>query len=590
MNPLLTFIENQLKLGVTRDVITNQLIGQGWKRFDIDQAFISLEVPPAQASTSPIPTPSMTSVPISTASPIPQTQPVYNAIPQNQPQPKKSKLLLTLVIFVVALCVVGGGAFAYYKFFMPGLSPTDILKKSFDATLNVRSFSFTATSTGQVEDQLGNGIPSSSDFTFNSSGSIDFHVPSAPLFAIDLGINANSNTTSYTGSLSSDIGTIFINKSVYLDLKNFKVSYTSSDPKAAQAQSFVSLANIVAALFENKWIQFDESGAISAGTQNPQSLSTEDVTAVKNYVSGMSYIKAISNAGDENINDISTYHLKMTVQGNQALVDLIQKIATDQGKTMTPDQVQNLSQTLTTQKIDIDIWIGKADFLVYKIVTLPVSISSPVTVGNSQSSVKMTMSQEISFSDYNQPVSVTAPQGAIPMQQVLQGLMGGLNSGATTKSAVIPAKAVNPVTTTVKPAVQHIPVLTWQSSPYSNRLCFTSNVSSCLGTVGKGLIDLHGDGSIMLGATEYCQYLDANGSTLDKTPQNIWRLPTYNEWKSIGQGTASTLIKYTSDQGLYWSSTISSNRPDYYDDIVPGSFSSYDGPSTPQYTLCVRYL
>ena len=126
MNPLLTFIENQSKLGATRDVITNQLLGQGWKRLDIDQAFISLEVPatpvisatPITASsappafTPPIAPSSQPSQPMSIFTPPIQSNTMPN---QNMPVQKKSHTGLIIAIIIILL-LIGGGIYAYQAF------------------------------------------------------------------------------------------------------------------------------------------------------------------------------------------------------------------------------------------------------------------------------------------------------------------------------------------------------------------------------------------------------------------------------------------------------------------------------------------
>ncbi len=115
MNPLYTYIESQLKLGTTREVITSQLLGQGWNRGDIDRAFISLEVPltPATPASPATATPSAV-----------QTTPVQPQTIQQQPaqqnaQPKKSSSssVTMIVILIIVLILIGAGAYLYLTFF-----------------------------------------------------------------------------------------------------------------------------------------------------------------------------------------------------------------------------------------------------------------------------------------------------------------------------------------------------------------------------------------------------------------------------------------------------------------------------------------
>ena len=72
-----------------------------------------------------------------------------------------------------------------------------------------------------------------------------------------------------------------------------------------------------------------------------------------------------------------------------------------------------------------------------------------------------------------------------------------------------------------------------------------------------GCMDPTGHQTLLLGATEYCAYLEADGSTIDLTPQNYWRLPTEGELlKALSKG----FIENSDGGGFqvnysYWSST-----------------------------------
>ncbi|MEI8233322.1 MAG: DUF1566 domain-containing protein [Verrucomicrobiota bacterium] len=82
--------------------------------------------------------------------------------------------------------------------------------------------------------------------------------------------------------------------------------------------------------------------------------------------------------------------------------------------------------------------------------------------------------------------------------------------------------------------------LIWQNADAGQYLCWDEN-----------------QGCGPMQAKEYCQYLDADGVTVDADPQNIWRLPTVKEWSSVldysMQYPATALPNTQSD--YYWSST-----------------------------------
>lgn len=122
------------------------------------------------------------------------------------------------------------------------------------------------------------------------------------------------------------------------------------------------------------------------------------------------------------------------------------------------------------------------------------------------------------------------------------------------------------------------PTLVWQTDPALN-LCYSHGqyeIDSGNCSIGSGWIDasIAQDGSLPLGAVEYCQHLNTDGTTLAETPQNIWHLPTIKEYQSITDFTkynsATNVTGFAEDTG-YWSSTEGAEYPD----IAWGWYSWY---------------
>ena len=92
-------------------------------------------------------------------------------------------------------------------------------------------------------------------------------------------------------------------------------------------------------------------------------------------------------------------------------------------------------------------------------------------------------------------------------------------------------------------------------------------------------------------AQAYCQYLDADGMTVDADPQNIWRLPTVKEWQSVldySMQYPATALPNT-QSGIYWSST--EYAPYTYDAwfVYAGGGFVLDGYKSNGYLVrCVR--
>lgn len=342
---------------------------------------------------------------------------------QNQPQ-TKSKKTFVIVMSIVAVCLIGGGALAYQKFISPTVSPANILKKSLQASLNTKTVSFTATSTGQIENQLDNGLPASANFSITSNGSIDVHSLDNLLLSVNLKTNALANSPTTTGSLLLDLKTIYANKNFYLNLNKFDISYSSPDPKTIGTQMFVGMAKGIVSSLENKWLQIDISKTLGSSSTDSY-FTKEDAATFENYKVGMSYITTISNVGKETTSNIPTYHLKLTIKNGKELNDLIRKFALEKQPVAPKDmakfdkEMDDLAKIID-QKIDLDVWVGRNDSLIYKIIT------SPIIISDEKSGTKSTVAEEITFSDHNQPVSITAPADAVSLQEMMQNLLGGM--------------------------------------------------------------------------------------------------------------------------------------------------------------------
>lgn len=104
------------------------------------------------------------------------------------------------------------------------------------------------------------------------------------------------------------------------------------------------------------------------------------------------------------------------------------------------------------------------------------------------------------------------------------------------------------------------PTITWQTDP-NLILCWSHNQleidNGCVVGSSGGFVQTP-DTLNTLGAVEYCKYLNEDGVTLANTEQNIWHLPTIQEFNSITDYTKygnATSVPGFVDNPDYWSST-----------------------------------
>jgi hypothetical protein len=397
---LLEYVRQQLGSGVSVDEIKKSLaITGGWNAQDITEAFAVSATPMSGPTTMPPAMATNTSVRLSTAK------------------------WLVVCASMATLFVFAASAAAYYIFFVTPSSPASILEKAFETSVSPSSFSFAATSTGELATTPKGDQTLAANFTFTMQGSLDRQVVDNPAFDATFGGNLSTNTATDTGAANFLLHSIYANKKIYLNLNNFSVSYKSTDPKEAAAQFVVAIANGLAASLENKWIEIDATNT-PLTTSSP--ALTADWASFAAYARGTSYLVSVQNAGMETINNTPTYHLVLVLRFEQQLADILLNISADQNATKADaPNYANMKALLASQvgkEAHIDLWVGKDDHRVYQ-----VSIA-PITIDDQASDSNVTISFVATYGDYGKTMSIVAPAGAEPLQQITQGLFGGLVS------------------------------------------------------------------------------------------------------------------------------------------------------------------
>jgi hypothetical protein len=133
--------------------------------------------------------------------------------------------------------------------------------------------------------------------------------------------------------------------------------------------------------------------------------------------------------------------------------------------------------------------------------------------------------------------------------------------------------------------------LIWQIDP-NLQICYNGSpqnnpaYSMCLPS--GGYLDPTGNGTPLLGALQYCQYLEADGQTIAETPQNIWHLPNIDElMEGITQGFFVNSDRNGFQNGIYWSSTPVVNNTGY-SWYVTTAGATGTGEDSPISVRCVR--
>jgi hypothetical protein len=403
---LLDYIKQQLQQGVSREIITNNLISQGWQQSDVNEGFSSIDS-------------SNTSSQISS----PQS---FSTLPQ-QPERKASKTLLA-IISIIGVLIIGGGAFGYFYYFQE--TPEKVIEKMRTRLTEVKTLEYQGDIKAEITtpDLLGGGsfmqptqqAPSkkASDFSINFNGKSDVNDLNNPKgsFAFNIKTDALKELTQGESTFGLEVRTI--NKVVYVKLNNLP-----------------NLGFFDLSFLSNQWIKIDTEVIKKQfglekfeeqikEAQGQQELNPEQTEKLKQVVAQTKVFKITEKLASEEIEGVNTHHYKFLIDKNE-----LKKLITDisvivENKTLTDKELAEFDKGLeAVESIGGEIWIGKKDYLPYKII---------FTVGIKETAESKTAGQltaTLLFKNYNKPVQIDIPSPVKGIEEILGQLFGGFLGG-----------------------------------------------------------------------------------------------------------------------------------------------------------------
>ena len=396
---LLDYIKQQIQQGADREKINNSLMANGWQTSDIKEAFDSI-----MPSNQPVPLTSQ----------IPQSFSTFS------PQPQNGMRKTVLAVLIIGVLVIGGGAFAYFNYFQ---SPEKIVQKMTAKLTEVKSLEYSGEIKVEADtkDLLGGSgnllqptqpvsNKKTSNFSVNFNGVSDTNDLNNPKGSFSFNINTDAlGQENFT--LGLEIRTI--DKIVYAKLSNL--------PNLG----FFDLTAVA-----NQWIKIDTEAlkkqfvlekleAQIKEAQKKQELSPEQIEKLKTVVQQRKVFKITESLADEKIEGVNTYHYKFTIDKEE-----IKKLFADisqitQDKTLTEKELAEFDEGFKAVELpEGEIWIGKKDFLPYKI-----SLSSLIKeTEKSKTSGKVSFT--LLFKNFNKPVQIEIPAPVKTLEEILGGLSG----------------------------------------------------------------------------------------------------------------------------------------------------------------------
>ena len=405
---LLDYIKQQLQQGVSREIITSNLISQGWQQSDINEAFVSINSPISSTPQENIATQQFSTI-------------------SQQPKRRINKALLA-VISILGILIIGGGVFGYFYYFQE--TPEKVVEKMTTHLTEVKTLEYQGEIKAEVTtpDLLG-GVnfmqptqqkPSkqASDFTINFNGKSDIDDLKNPkgLFAFNIKTDALKELTQGESTFGLEVRTI--DKVVYIRLNNLP-----------------NLGFFDLSVLSNQWIKIDTEaikkqfglekleGQIKE-TQKQQDLTPEQTEKLKQIVAQSKVFKVTEKLASEKIDGVDTHHYKFLIDKAELKKLIIDISGVVQNKTLTNEELAEFDKGLEAiDNLGGEIWIGKKDYLPYKVL---------LTIGIKETAESKTAGQLtaiLSFKNYNKPVQIDIPSPVKSIEEILGQLFGGFLGG-----------------------------------------------------------------------------------------------------------------------------------------------------------------
>jgi flagellar basal body-associated protein FliL len=400
---LLDYVKQQLEQHANRQEIQDILITNGWLSAEIEEAF-NLCSPQNPAIT---PNHAVPEVPVAPA--------VDEAAAQS---PKKgSKILWALLGIILGALVVGAGVLGYFYYFP---EPGTVVQKMFANFSQVKSAQYSGEIKANLIDQSAENKAQNFSITFAGDSEMQNPDTAKGIFSL-----AAAGSDPSIGQISLAIEVRSVDKALYIKLTEVP-----------------DLGLIDLSFLKDQWVKIDLKSLESLGVQQlkevegKQNLSVQQVERLRAVLSQAKILQITQKLAGQKFEGIDTYHYKFTVDKKE-LKNLIIEIngIVNPDKPFDTQQIADLDKQLAQNNLpEGEIWIGKKDFLPYKISS-SFAIEATETLKTSGN-----VDFILQFKNFNQPVSVEAPLPVKTIEEILGAIFGGLGSSMT--SALIPAETV----------------------------------------------------------------------------------------------------------------------------------------------------
>ncbi|MCX6741279.1 MAG: hypothetical protein NTY61_02685 [Candidatus Parcubacteria bacterium] len=412
------------------------LYKNGWTEAEVSEAFATLSSTVAQPQMPLQTQPQVQPKPQPISQPEPEVRPQAQiqtvSQPNAQPQMRvRSHLFSKLLIVFIILVVIGSVGYFFagkylnlpWNLFRP--NPETVISNMMTNMKSIKSNHTVIKAEINIAD---NNQLSQGKFSFNMTGDNDIS-------------DANNQKASFVFNISvasPSIQSTNIQASVIALANAFYFKIGSITPDALPYPG-LDFSKIV-----GNWFKFDQdstkailqASGVQAGDIQVPTNNIELAQKIRDLISAENMLTFNKQLSDEVVSGQDTYHYLLTISKDK-IKDVVGKIISLQAQQLSQTQanqttgnsaalMQTVAQSFVNSfsdamgNVNVEVWIGKKDFLLYqikvdKVVDLS-KISSTVTM---QSEIKLNMTN----SDFNKPVVIQEPQNSQKIEEVILPLI-----------------------------------------------------------------------------------------------------------------------------------------------------------------------
>ncbi|GEM_PF-5162297 len=397
---LVEYISKQRAAGVADEVIRSALENSGWQLADVNAALTSAVAPAAAATTSAVAVVGMTLT---------------------------AKIAIASAAVLGVAAIGGSGYYAYRTTLQPKLMPEQVIRKMMERSADPTSLEYETKL--DITGTKKTPIPEDFRGTFDMTGALDMRDLKQRRFVgtAKLALNA-----SRFGNAELALEEKTLEKATY-----FKLNTLSITPSAQTAQ-WANLGPILDSFLgplKGQWVRFDEKTRAMLQGFVPKTPAQPDVEQLQKEILAnqekftqawqkASIITVTSALPEETLDKTKTYHYAVAPDYagiEQYLTEILpllpQQLAgqTDEQREKIHVMIKNIPKANDHVDIIGEIWIGKKDFLLRKLL---------LKVRNKDEQ-KATLTATVTFlgKNYNKPVVIEEPKDAKSFEEFLGGLM-----------------------------------------------------------------------------------------------------------------------------------------------------------------------